>query len=101
MSPSSSSPQSGDAAQSPSRSRVFDQAADQRVEKFTESISFDKRLYAHDIRGSIAHARMLASVGILTGDEAEQIATTLTAIGTRIENGQMEYRNSLEDIHMH
>ena len=45
---------------------VFDQATDRRVEEFTESVSFDRRLYAHDIDGSIAHAQMLAKVGLLT-----------------------------------
>ena len=46
---------------------VFDQATDRRVEEFTESVSFDRRLYAQDIEGSIAHAQMLAKVGLLTG----------------------------------
>ena len=45
---------------------VFDQATDRRVEEFTESVSFDRRLYAQDIEGSIAHAQMLAKVGLLT-----------------------------------
>lgn len=86
---------------SPSRSGVFNQAADERVERFTESVSFDRRLYAHDIRGSIAHAQMLAAVGILTAEESNQIEAALQSIGQRIDRGQMEYRNSLEDIHMH
>ena len=98
---SASNSTSDQSSASPSRSGVFDHAADKRVERFTESISFDKRLYAHDIRGSIAHAEMLATVGILSADEVAQISTTLNAIGQRIENGEMEYRNSLEDIHMH
>ncbi len=45
---------------------VFQEATDRRVEEFTESVSFDRRLYAHDIRGSIAHAQMLAKVGLIT-----------------------------------
>ena len=45
---------------------VFSEATDRRVEEFTESVSFDRRLYAHDIAGSIAHAQMLAKVGLLT-----------------------------------
>ena len=52
---------------------VFDQATDRRVEEFTESVSFDRRLYAQDIEGSIAHAQMLAKVGLLTADECRQI----------------------------
>ncbi len=51
---------------SPSRSGVFETPTDQRVDTFTESISFDRRLYAHDIAGSIAHAQMLADVGLIT-----------------------------------
>ena len=45
---------------------VFDQSTDRRVEEFTESVSFDRRLYAQDIDASIAHAQMLAKVGLLT-----------------------------------
>ncbi len=86
---------------SPSRSGVFAAAADSRLERFTESVSFDHRLYAHDIRGSIAHAQMLASVGMLTNDEAEQIAATLTEIGQEIAAGTLPIRIELEDIHMH
>ena len=92
---SSSSPGS-----SPSRSGAFDAAVDKRVEKFTESISFDHRMYQQDIRGSIAHAHMLADQKILTADEAEQIEKTLTDIKGEIENGQFQFRQELEDIHM-
>jgi argininosuccinate lyase len=74
---------------------------DQRVEAFTESISFDHRLYRHDIRASQAHARMLASVGLLTADEAEQIAQALDEIGGVIERGEMPFSIALEDIHTH
>ena len=79
----------------------FSGTTDQRVEAFTESISFDQRLYHHDITASIAHARMLAEVGLLTGEEAELIATTLTTIGTDIENGKIPFSFDLEDIHTH
>ena len=79
---------------------VFDQAMDQRVEKFTESVSFDRRLYAHDIRGSIAHANMLSKVGILTDDERHRIVTGLEQIGHEIAAGQFQFRQELEDIHM-
>ena len=56
---------------------VFDQATDRRVEEFTESVSFDRRLYAHDIAGSIAHAQMLAKVGLISADECRQIEQAL------------------------
>ncbi|HTN75430.1 MAG TPA: argininosuccinate lyase [Pirellulaceae bacterium] len=85
----------------PSRSGVFSKATDRRVELFTESVSFDHRLYAHDIQGSIAHAQMLALVGLISADEATQIETTLLAIGEEIAAGQMEFKIELEDIHMH
>ena len=86
---------------SPSRSGVFETATDQRVELFSESISFDWRLYAHDIRGSIAHAQMLASVGALSTEEAGQIEAGLQRIQGQIEAGEMEFQIGLEDIHMH
>jgi argininosuccinate lyase len=71
------------------------------VEEFTESISFDHRLYAHDIQGSIAHAQMLAKVGLLTAEECRQIEEHLTAIGQEIAAGQFPFKTELEDIHMH
>ena len=85
----------------PSRSGVFDQAADRRVEQFTESVSFDRRLFAHDVAGSIAHAEMLAEVGLLSGEECAQIVATLREIEAEIAEGKLEMRVELEDIHMH
>lgn len=79
---------------------VFSEATDRRVEEFTESVSFDRRLYAHDIRGSIAHAHMLWAVGILADDERHQIVTGLEAIGREIAEGRFEFRQELEDVHM-
>jgi len=86
---------------SPSRSGVFSAKTDERLERFSESISFDRKLYAHDIAGSTAHAEMLAKVGILTHDECQKIGHTLREIEKEIEQGQMEWRAQLEDIHMH
>ena len=80
---------------------AFDEQTDPRVEKFTESISFDSRLAAVDIRGSQAHARMLAKVGLLTADESQQIVDTLDVIGQEIARGEMVWKTELEDIHMH
>jgi argininosuccinate lyase len=79
----------------------FSGETDRRVEEFTESISYDRRLYRHDIRASQAHARMLAHVGILTAAEAEQIAAALDAIAGEIERGSFTFSTSLEDIHTH
>jgi argininosuccinate lyase len=80
---------------------VFSGDADRRVERFSESISFDCRLYEQDVRGSIAHAQMLAKVGVLTSDERDQIVVALTEIGQTIAAGKLEFRQELEDIHMH
>lgn len=79
----------------------FTGGTDSRVEAFTESISFDRRLYRHDILGSQAHARMLAEVGLLTPSEAEQIVSALNEIGAEIDADKMEFSISLEDIHTH
>ena len=79
----------------------FTGGTDERVEAFTESITFDRRLYRHDIRASQAHARMLGEVGLITPAEAEQIAAALADIGADIDAGRMEFRISLEDIHTH
>lgn len=80
---------------------AFDEKTDPRVEKFSESISFDSRLAAVDIRGSQAHARMLAQSGLLTADECRQIVETLDVIGQEISRGEMAWKTELEDIHMH
>jgi argininosuccinate lyase len=79
---------------------VFDRATDRRVEKFTESVSFDRRLAAHDIRGSIAHAHMLAKVGVLSDAERHQIISALEQIGVEIAAGEFEFHQELEDVHM-
>jgi len=69
--------------------------------EFTESISFDARLAAVDIRASQAHARMLAHVGLLTAAESQAICSNLDAIGEEIASGRFEFTIELEDIHMH
>ncbi|QDU10516.1 argininosuccinate lyase [Gimesia aquarii] len=79
----------------------FQQQTDARVEAFTESISFDSRLAPVDIKGSQAHAQMLAKVGLISDEECQQILEVLTQIGVEIEQGQFEFRFDLEDIHMH
>src|SRR5580658_5049719 len=79
----------------------FTGATDNRVERFTEAISFDQRLYREDITASQAHARMLAHVGLLTSDEAALIVGALSDIKGEIERGEFEYSIQLEDIHTH
>lgn len=71
------------------------------MEAFGESISFDQRLYRHDIRGSIAHAEMLASVGLLSEQEAGLITETLREIEKELDANHLPIRYELEDIHMH
>lgn len=78
----------------------FAQRTDHDVEKFTESVSFDQRLYRHDIAGSIAHARMLSKVGILSDSEFDAIQNGLQKILQQIESGNFEWCDELEDVHM-
>ncbi|MCX7913457.1 MAG: argininosuccinate lyase [Thermodesulfovibrionales bacterium] len=71
------------------------------VEKYTESISFDKRLWKQDIEGSIAHAKMLAKQGIISDSDLKEILIGLTEIYREIEDGKFKFDIKLEDIHMH
>ncbi len=87
--------------ESPSRSGVFQSGTDARLEAFAESITFDARMYPQDIRGSIAHASMLADVGILSSDEFTKIRDALTEILGELDEGKVPFRIELEDIHMH
>ena len=79
----------------------FQEATDKRVERFTESISFDARLAEVDIRGSKAHSAMLAEVGLITPAERDQLHQALDQIGAEIERGEMVWKTELEDVHMH
>lgn len=79
----------------------FDATTDRRVEVFTESISFDQRLFRHDILGSRAHAKMLAHVGLLTDEEFQRIDLGLHEIQTEIEAGRFPFVLEREDVHMH
>lgn len=78
----------------------FSQPTDQMVERFTQSVDHDRRLYKHDIRGSIAHARMLAKVGVLTKEESGAIEAGLREIQAEIEAGVFNWSVGLEDVHM-
>ncbi len=78
----------------------FTESTDAFVEDFTASIGFDHRLYRHDIAGSIAHARMLAHVNIITDAEAGEIVEGLERILAEIEQGDFSWSVGLEDIHM-
>lgn len=78
----------------------FTEATDAFVEAFTASEHFDRRLYRHDIRGSIAHAKMLASVGVLSAEERDAIVAGLQDILGEIERGEFAWSPALEDVHM-
>lgn len=68
--------------------------------RYSESISFDWRLWRHDIEGSIAHSAALQAAGLITAEEREKIVTGLREIGSEIEAGKFEFKTKLEDIHM-
>lgn len=78
----------------------FAQETSALVQRYGESVSFDWRLYAHDIAGSIAHSKGLLKAGILTAEEQRKIETGLLEIRHEIEKGQFEFKESLEDVHM-
>lgn len=78
----------------------FNEPVDAFVARFTASVDFDKRLYKHDIMGSIAHAKMLTQVGVLTQIECRAIIEGLQQIQQEIEAGHFEWRVDLEDVHM-
>src|SRR5207248_6071771 len=78
----------------------FSSAVSEIAQRYSESVSFDRRLYRHDIAGSIAHASALASAGILAADEFEMIARGLREIENEIAAGTFVWDTSLEDVHM-
>ena len=78
----------------------FEKDLDKLAKDYTVSVPFDKRLYRHDIAGSIAHARMLWKQGIIPEKDAELIIMGLISIREEIERGQFQFKEELEDIHM-
>ena len=83
-----------------SRSGRFTSGPAAAVAQFTESISFDRRLWRHDIAGSMAHATMLQEAGLLTLKELRAIFKGLEAIGAEIKDGTFQWDPDLEDVHM-
>ena len=83
-----------------SRSGRFASGPGADVAKFTESISFDWRLWEHDILGSLAHAAMLRKIGVLTKAELRAIEKGLSQIGSEIVAGRFQWKMELEDVHM-
>lgn len=78
----------------------FQQPTSNLVQRYGESVSFDWRLYAHDIRGSIAHAKGLEKMGVLTSDELKTIERGLMVIKAEIDGGKFVWSQELEDVHM-
>jgi argininosuccinate lyase len=78
----------------------FEKDLDKLAEDYSASVSFDARLAQYDIRGSIAHAKMLAHVGILKSAEAKQIVTGLKSIAGDIDSGRFKFKSEHEDVHL-
>lgn len=78
----------------------FSASTDALMEAFSQSVSFDWRLYRHDIRGSVAHARMLKEVGVLDQADFDNIESGLVTIQKEIEQGSFDWSAALEDVHM-
>ncbi len=83
-----------------SRSGRFAGGPAAEVAQFTESVSFDRRLWRHDILGSIAHATMLRKIGVLSSAELKAILRGLDAIAREIKSGKFRWQPGLEDVHM-
>lgn len=78
----------------------FGEGPDRIMEEINASIGFDQRFFAQDIRGSKAHAAMLAEKGIISREDADKIVAGLDAVLSEIEGGKFDFRRDLEDIHM-
>lgn len=78
----------------------FSEATDAFVARFTASVNFDQRMYRQDIRGSLAHATMLARVGVLNDEELKAITEGLEQVTADIESGNFQWSEALEDVHM-
>ena len=78
----------------------FGKAADPELERFSSSVHFDRELVSQDVRGSIAHARMLERQGILSGDECTALCSALEQVASEFEAGTLELDPSAEDVHM-
>ena len=78
----------------------FSKEVDEKVNDFNSSISFDARMYRHDIRGSMAHAQMLGEQGIIEKHESEKIIEGLKGILADLDSGALHFDPNAEDIHM-
>ena len=78
----------------------FREKTNKLVEAFTVSVAVDRRLYAHDIRGSIAHCKTLQKAGVLTAGETRTIVRGLESVKTELDRGRFRFSPADEDIHM-
>jgi argininosuccinate lyase len=78
----------------------FSEATDAFVQRFTASVEFDQRMAGEDIAGSLAHARMLCTIGVLTDEELAEIRQGLARVQQEIDEGSFNWSIALEDVHM-
>ena len=78
----------------------FDEPVSALVQRYTASVGFDQRLASHDIQGSLAHARMLSSAGIISEEDLDAIEQGLRQIEDEIRNGEFVWRLEMEDVHL-
>ena len=81
-------------------SALFSEPMSELVQRYTASVSFDRRLAAADIAGSLAHAEMLAAQGVISADDHAAIARGMAQISADIEAGRFEWKLELEDVHL-
>ena len=77
----------------------FQKSTDKKVDDFNSSIRFDARMYKEDIKGSVAHAKMLGKQGIISKEDSEKIVSGLYEVFEDVENGKAEFEVDAEDIH--
>lgn len=90
----------GKNAANPAWGGRFSSAQADAAASYTDSESYDRALYLHDIRGSKAHAKMLAATGVIPKDDAEKIVAGLDLVQSEIESGAFVWKRELEDVHM-
>src|ERR1700686_3107559 len=78
----------------------FHKSVSDIAQRYSESVSFDRRLYRHDVAGSIAHATALTKARIISAAEQKQIEAGLREIEKEIESGKFQWDEALEDLHM-
>src|SRR5476651_2236152 len=81
-------------------SALFSEPMSELVQRYTASVSFDKRLWRADIAGSVAHADMLAAQGVISAADLGAIRSGLATIAAEIESGAFEWKIELEDVHL-